>query len=612
MEAIERATVTEEEEPDLGAARTRGISPLVPTTHFKQAIAEMKERILALEKQFTSMPMNGEQLNVLGNLSAADTTPDVKVMFEDGVNDDLDQQRMIPRLQERSWTDFMNKQVGEKYDYAIEVLVEEPKYHPPKKNTEKMDRKQGTACGLKLGPMARIGSSSFDHDDEVTPTPKRIRINSSLILNTLSGFDKNIDATGPIVMLRPFKSLVYYESQIKDSIRFLEDQLNGPETMPSSHQSAEPLATEPSSKTQGCTTVSQGQITLQHLRCLVDFIDRYIKPTMIHLENNLDGKIRFRDLWYIFRPGDDIYMPLQLSRGPVIFDTVTPTPELFQGRYHLIWRVTGTGGGRQNLTINQRRHTSLKHNPFLVNCYYIDFDGRYFCPTSHTFSIMPFQGDRDILSLDFFPMRFWKAAQNTVQEHLDKGKIIFENMTNSFTHYYYAGPTLTTQPCGCSIQKDILHQEHVESEIIVDFKMTFIKHPLWRPNPSFWKDLPGERRELQERYPVRFWHDHERSKLGSVEYDHIYDDYDIDEKISLAFKKNELIFKPFPSSWRSNASRVAEKDFLLLPGRMFAFVLRTRSFGWSSPCFHTFRNCECSTKLIVSSSSIIALASTAY
>ncbi|MCJ1385544.1 hypothetical protein MMC17_008667 [Xylographa soralifera] len=343
------------------------------------------------------------------------------------------------------------------------------------------------------------------------------------------------------------------------------------------------MTTEPTFATHEGPTVSDEfedrRITIKHMRCLIEFIDKYIKPTVVRLENKSYGRIRFADLWYIFRPGEAIYMPLRYSRGPVLFDTASTRQDIFQPRYELMWRITGTGGGRQNLSVSQRRRDSLEHNPFNINCYYIDFDGRYFVPTTHTFSILPFEGERDILSLEFFPVRFLEAAQDIVKDYLNKGKMFFDNITESFTHYYYAGPTLTTQPCGCPIRNGPLHLEHVESEVIVDFKMTLIKNPSWRPNPSLWKDPPTYKRELQEGYPIRYWNDHRRAKLRNMEYDNIYDDYNIDEKSSFAIKSNELIFAPLPSSTLSNASMVPEKDFFLLPSRVFAFVLRTRSFA---------------------------------
>jgi hypothetical protein len=283
----------------------------------------------------------------------------------------------------------------------------------------------------------------------------------------------------------------------------LEDQLAGTEITKSPDESAESPNSGQSPKICQSAMIPQdienSQLTLQHVRCLTEFIDLYIKPTIHRLENNSDGTIQFRDLWYIFRPGENIDMPLRLPRGPVSFDAMTTTPEIFQTRYEMLWRVTGTGGDRPNLSIAESRNggaTLSKPNPFRVNCYYIDFDGKYFCPTIHTFSIMPFKGERDITSLDFFPVRFLKSARDMLRAHQDKGRMIFDNIA-TFTHYYYAGPTLVVQPCGCPLQNDPLHQEHVESEVIVDFRVPLIKNPAWRPKVAVWKAPPVEQRELQ-------------------------------------------------------------------------------------------------------------------
>jgi hypothetical protein len=296
VDSIDRATATEEEEPVLGVPRARRTNPLVSTTHIQQAISEMKERILLLERQLASASSNEDHAGFIGNTSATDPTRDVKVMFENSVKDGLDQQQMIPQLCDKSWSDFMNKHEGEKYEYAIEVLVGEPEYHRPTKDTKRIDRRQGNNRSLRPESEIRMDLISSRRGGEAIPIPERIRINSPWILNILAGIDKHVDATGPIVMLRPFKFLVHYENQIKDSIRVLENQLNGPETTISPDQSAEPLTSEPSPKTYEVSTASQDietrQLSLQHMRCLTEFIDRYIRPTMVRLENNSDGKIQ--------------------------------------------------------------------------------------------------------------------------------------------------------------------------------------------------------------------------------------------------------------------------------------------------------------------------------
>jgi len=189
---------------------------------------------------------------------------------------------------------------------------------------------------------------------------------------------------------------------------------------------------------------------------------------------------------------------------------------------------------------------------------------------------MPFKGERDITSLDFYPARYMDVD---LKAHFEIGDEIFDGMAHSFTHFFYSGPTLMVQPCGCSIQNGPTIQEHIESEVIVDFKMALRKHPSWQPPREPWKDPVIERSELQETFPVQYWNDQGRAKLESSEYDQVYNDYFIDRERATIFRNNEQIFAPIPSGWLSNRSMIPEKDILLLPSRVFAFVLRTRTFG---------------------------------
>ena len=274
-------------------------------------------------------------------------------------------------------------------------------------------------------------------------------------------------------------------------------------------------------------------------------------------------------------------MPLKTVDNSLTTEILNITPETFQTRYNQCWRVTGTSGGRPNLTTAQNRNVSLKSNPFKVDCYYIDFHRKYFRPTVHTFEITPFKGERDITDLDFYPSRYMKVSQleQTLKGQVERGNIIYDSLKRSFTHFFYDGPTLMVHPCGCPLKDGPATQEHIESEVIVDFKMALGKHPSWQPEREPWKDPVIERRELQETFPVQYWTDPGRNKLGSSEYDQVYNDYFIDRERATTFRNNEQIFSLIPSGAASNEDMVPEKDGKLLPGRVLAFVLRTRTFG---------------------------------
>ena len=574
-EAVERA-MAPDAELSIGAGNSTRANYSMPDADLKQAVVEMRKKILLLEKQFAHLSKNEEHAEAAGGAQAVAPTNDSKVMFQDSANESIGPQQIVPQLCNRSWTDFMNKHAEEEREYAIEVLVGDPVGQNPTREFEKLGRGYLRSRSLRPEPDSAATSAAAASRDEVTKIPERIRINSPWILNVLAEIEGSLDPSGPVVMLRPFKFLVHYENRIKDIVQRLEHDSK----QEANDFKANAMEDDPRDAALAAQDLENRRSTLQHLRCVVEFFDRYVKPTVARLENSSECKISFNDLWHLFKPGDDVFMPVRLAQGPSSFDAAETTAEMFQDRYHMIWRVISVGGGRPNLSGAEDRKANLnKPNPFKVRCYYIDFDGKYFLPTFHTFSVMPYKGEKDVKSLDFFPVRFLNDAQHTLKEHLSKGKMVFDDMSTSFTHYYYAGPTLTAQPCGCPLQKDPLNQEFLESEVIVDFRMTLLRNPVWRPKPTLWRALPPDHREVSERYAVRYWGDHERTKLQSSEHDHVYDDNLLDKERAVTFKNNEKMLGPIPSGWLSNKSMVTEKDALLFPGRVFAFVLRTRTFG---------------------------------
>ena len=145
-------------------------------------------------------------------------------------------------------------------------------------------------------------------------------------------------------------------------------------------------------------------------------------------------------------------MPLKIKDTSINADGVEVSPETFYSRYNQAWRVTGVSGGRSNISAAGDRHTSLKPNPFKVDCYYIDFHGRFYRPTVHSFEISPYLGKRRITDLPFYPLKFMDTKRRLKQQEdmLDRGQLVFAAMAKS-AHFFYRGPTLMCQPCGCKI-----------------------------------------------------------------------------------------------------------------------------------------------------------------
>lgn len=167
--------------------------------------SELKQRILAFERQLAALRHNDDASSVAGKYTAADNKPDLDVISENGFTESAAQLQIIPESCEKTWPEFMNKYAGESKEYAIEVLPEEPDYYHPKKEATKPDRKHGRSRAA-----VAISGSKAEAKHPVPlngrrSVPSRIRINSTLILKNLKNLHEHIDPSTSLVMMRPFK-----------------------------------------------------------------------------------------------------------------------------------------------------------------------------------------------------------------------------------------------------------------------------------------------------------------------------------------------------------------------------------------------------------------------
>lgn len=532
----------------------------------RDEVLQMQKRISMLERQLTSTAAS-RSINSGDRTLDIDPSQAVDDIPEDRLTDETDRQRFIPQIVKRNWREFTNKYQNNKHEYAMELLMRDTDLlrHP---DTELIASRNSEDTSLP-------NHHEFFHETSAhTPkvVPARVRINSPWILKALSKINPEIDPEVPLVMLRPWKFLAHHESRIRDVVRNICEEHD-------SRSESSTVADDVDAVAEPLILLSEVKCRdeIQHLQCLIAFIDEYIKPKREQFEGSTATKIRFKDLWFLFRPGDDIYMPIKVRGRILKADAVNWTAEAFQGRYERMWRVTATTGGYWNPPVDRTTHTKSKASPFRVSCYYIDFDGKYFLPVTHTFSIMPFDGEIPITSLDFYPVKYANDGSQVIDSVGRQGQRIFESLSRRSTHYYYTGPTLVVHPCGCPIKGDTLTQEHIESEVIVDFATSLLSFPSWRPRATLWQPPVKPRR--QEESVTRHWMDQtQKASLGET-YDKVFDDYSIDLQRAINFREQELIFAPVPSEWLSNRSRVPEKDVTLLTYRGFAFVLRTRTFG---------------------------------
>ena len=572
-ESIGRKTAISDRISGYDSAGSHNMRFVRAASQAERTISELNGRVRALEMQLSAKP-NGSHEGRLREIDATttrshETTESFAAQWR---NSSAYPPDIKPQLCEKTWAEFSSKGPTDDLEYAIDVLMEEPSYEDLMSISNPKNKKRADKRNTDVEHDLRKNSLLNSTVHGTKPVPSRIRINSPLILRALADIDASLEVTTSMVMLRPFKFLVHHDEQIRDLYRGLEmNNINLAAGKEASETSAA-LSSEASLETSqpgGNADLPQRTSSIEHLQCLINFIDTYLNETVQKYQSDVDDEISFRDLWYIFTPGANVYFPLKHPRGPLAVALGSSAPEIFQSRYNILWRVCGTGGGRPRPITGQSRGQGLEIEPFWVNLYYIDFDGRFFCPITHKFGIMPFTGKRQITTLEFYPIRFQPDSQKTMQDHTEKGWEIYRSITETHSHYYYAGPTLTAQPCGCSIKTDPPASEYVESEVIVDFRTTLMAKPSWRPETMGFQPPPidPERRDLLIPNQERLWVNSNKTAVPRLARDNIYDDYLIDEERAEVFRDQAKIFSPVANGTVGNQEQVSARSMCLLPGR---------------------------------------------
>jgi hypothetical protein len=169
------------------------------------------------------------------------------------------------------------------------------------------------------GPLPISGSKENRTNDNsiAQQSPERLRIRPRLLANHIGricGHDTapnhpfygDIKVTpSSIVILRPFKLLVIFETAIRGSFQELEAQ-NYKKAAETADSKGKPQQ-EKNRKHQ--SSEYDDKDLLIDLKLLIEFLDVDLKPTF-ELRNKIrDGivtTIEYRDLWHLFQPGEDV------------------------------------------------------------------------------------------------------------------------------------------------------------------------------------------------------------------------------------------------------------------------------------------------------------------
>ncbi|KAH0565033.1 hypothetical protein GP486_001572 [Trichoglossum hirsutum] len=474
----------------------------------------------------------------------------------------------------KSWTHV--PEVDSTPRSILEVLVEDPQVGV-RRQVQAPDN--GTTLAL-TGPGGdntsggRIGSEIASVDSKFTSAiPERLRIRSPVLLKTLDQISGTAVASGPhkhkSVFLRPFKLLVTNEDKIRERLEKLETELatkrstqsiegQGTEIASPSLKASHSTNGHPSRRASpevgpsGINTETETHKALEHIRLLVNFMDNDLAPVFRLRRELNEGILRvisFPDLWYLFSHGQEVR---------------TPGSKRLQ-----LYRVLKFTGGREVLKTSgppPANHASVKlkgdgysSGAFIIECVYFDFDGTQYGPVNKTFQIRKYEGEKDITSLPVFPLACDPNKESIRQALLDRGKR-FTKLSNPSkpAHMQYSGLTVDKQ------------QEQVDSQVIIDFQVAFIAKGENKPEIGISNLVDHDVRETTE----------DEAKLGSCNEgccgnDFLYRDYQIDKiEGEIFMSKRKQDFDPV-----ENAGDLNEEQKVLLPPRVYGFVLRSRRWA---------------------------------
>ena len=577
----------EEEEEEEEATKEKKAAQLV--TDYGKYLHEMENRVVNLEKKIIESESDDEDLVARKKSKASKRGP------------------IIPKLRRIEWREFKNRHIDDKDVYAIDVLVSGAEFYYQRRK-DKSRRKQ--RLDALQGPNNKDLGLEMEQKLRHVEIPERIRINSPALLTILAEIafgDASNAEKESLVFVRPYKTLTRYFDEIKQHYAYLEkkwaegedDKKSLNETVPQSNAQHEENQSESESllpKEEPKKTpedLADSLEAFRDLRCLIEFMDDELQPLIDQTNDVTNTKIRFHDLWHLFKRGDELYAPI---RNKAVVGAVQPAggtmkqpaQEVGEGRSQTVFICCQASGGRPYLTPEDdedaRAAPKAKTSPFWVRSFYIGYDGEEFGPIPHDVEISAFEGEKDITALEVYPLKYSRDSAKIKSHLIERGRR-FKTFTSA-KHQAYSGPTiihhangdLVIVPSGSHAPK---RHAHIKGRVIVDFD-TAISSRQWgvlihRVPTNFttsWKTI-------DEDYPINIWRDNDQKQLERTLDEIIFDDDFIEKESTLDYSSKDSFLSKYTERKKDDKDNVAEltdRELMLLPNTIYAYVLRNREF----------------------------------
>lgn len=180
-------------------------------------------------------------------------------------------------------------------------------------------------------------------------------------------------------------------------------------------------------------------------RALIDFMDKDMQDILAArraIANGEVDEIEFDKLWHLYKPGDLIvarhgtaadrwraYRVIHVTGGRKVVSSqhdLPPSPQPAAAHEDV------------EQDMSELTTASSQNTPFVIDCFYVDFDGHQWGPRPRTFTIRPYSGSREIPSLQAYPIQY-HPDKNLRDKLIQRGRQFVQCARQS--HKQYSGLT---------------------------------------------------------------------------------------------------------------------------------------------------------------------------
>ncbi|KAM5345155.1 hypothetical protein ACJ41O_011017 [Fusarium nematophilum] len=376
-----------------------------------------------------------------------------------------DPSSLVPEVRRCDWENFINRFSKDEPIYAIEALVTGDQLGKEMIEEAQRRKESGYFQAADYEAQSRVTRLRTN-----TTWVQRVRIQSPRLLEVLGRVTGYAWATSSYTFLHPFQYLIHHHEALKQEL----DRLA---LVEAAADDASQYSSEPRSS------------TIHHLRCYIGFVETDILPRYQLLRGGVHHgslRVRFHELWYLFKLGDLIYMPdktikhyvIERVETGLVWSAKASDESTMRQRVWRLWDLDITPADPAS-PVDAR----ADNGSFSASLYYLDFDGTSYTPVAWNFSISYFEGEKDVRDLEFYPLKYARGASEILEERINIGRL-FTKCREEW-HMMYSGWTLITHPMGWPIVDPNRHErqirpEHIEGEVIVDFSEAYNAEPFFK------------------------------------------------------------------------------------------------------------------------------------